>query len=200
MAFKNCRLKVLQQIRDVTCFDTLISIFLVKLFKYFYGELTPKLQGITVDGTTEDFESPVEYLTKQWLKDSWNWLIILTYACNSFTIFSTWSAQIATTGNGNVVNLLKFGLKKFREILLLIVGAGFSRIWKYWSFRVKCLESNWPSKVWIELNLGWLQPNQAKYIFNWNSSKQFLLLNLICHCIVLFVLLDKGSIFVPELF
>ena len=31
-------------------------------------------------------------------------------------------------------------------------------------------------QVWIELNLGWLQPNQAKYIFNWNSSKQFLLL------------------------
>ena len=54
------------------------------------------------------------------------------------------------------------------------IGAGFSRIWNYWGFRVSWRVID--LQVWIELNLGWLQPNQAKYIFNWNSSKQFLLL------------------------
>ena len=60
LAFKSCWLKVLQQIREVTCFNTLISIFLVKLFRFFYGELTPKnkVVGDQVDGTTEAFESP----------------------------------------------------------------------------------------------------------------------------------------------
>ena len=101
-------------------------------------------------------------------------LTVHTYACNSFTNFSLWSAPNAITGVMYICWNLVWK-KLVNKIPLLIVGTGFSRNLKILRLS-SYLVSNWPSKVWIELNLGWLQPNQAKYIFNWNSSKQFLLL------------------------
>ena len=53
--------------------------------------LKNKVGRITVDGTTEAFESPAEYLTNTRQQAIERFvilsLIILTYACNSFTKF-----------------------------------------------------------------------------------------------------------------
>ena len=123
LAFKNCRLKVFQQIRD--SYNTLHYDSALRPQRSCFANPTDHIYGL------QQFHKIFNMKHSNRIHRKREW-------CKSAVIW----------------------LEKTREIASIY-------FWRGWVIDLQ---------VWIELNLGWLQPNQAKYIFNWNSSKQFLLL------------------------